>query len=166
MRAGRTWGQVQGRPGAGGSGAGPAGSRVYLAGPRMCVDPDAYAVLEATLLELGVIQAPAAETFPAASAALRAAGARVSCPYEQPWWRGSGPGVELAPAELRVARARDAAALENADLVAVLDGWIDVSGAVDAAVIVARSAGLPCTPVAEALTMLRAAAAPLRRRAS
>jgi hypothetical protein len=84
---------------------------------------------------------------------LRAAGAAVTSPFEQPWWRGAEVGAD----ELRAGRATNATAPGRADLVAVLDGWLDVPGAVDVAVLAARTSGVPVVPVAEVLRELGAA---------
>ncbi len=131
---------------------GEAAPRVYLAGPRTCLDPDGSAALAATLLDLGLIDARPAEAFVAAAAALRAAGADVTSPAEAPWWCGAETDIE----ELRAGRAADAAARAAADLVVVLDGWLDVPGAVDGPVITARTAGVPVVSVADALALLAA----------
>lgn len=143
-----------------------AGRLVYLAGPRTCLDPEGYALLEASLLDLGVVDAAVELAFPAAAHALRAHGASVTCPFESPWWRGSDHSLHNVRAE----RDRDAAALEAADLVVVLDGWQDVPGAVDTAILVAETRGVPWGRASEVLAESRAAAtataAPLRRRAS
>lgn len=136
-----------------------AGRRVYLAGPRTSADPAAYAQLEAALMELGVIETPVAEAFVVAARALRAHGAEVSCPFEAEWWRGAGVAVEVAPLrDVRAGRERDARALEEADLVVVLDGWEDVPGAVDAAVIVAETRDVPWARVSAVLASCREAA--------
>lgn len=152
-----------------------AGRRVYLAGPRACLDPQGHALLEESLLDLGVVDVPAHLAFPAAARALRAHGAQVTCPFESAWWRGSD-GSNLH--NLRAERERDGQALETADLIVVLDGWEDVPGAVDTAILVAETRGVPWARVGEALAeaaliaqgeSAQAAtetAAPLRRRAS
>lgn len=134
-------------------------TRVYLAGPRTCLDPAGYAALGSGLFELGLIDRPVDAAFEAAARELRAAGAEVVSPYEQAWWRGAEVGAD----ELRVGRALHAVAPSQADVVVVLDGWQDVPGAVDAAVLAARTAGVPVVSVAEALDGLRGSAA-LRRR--
>lgn len=144
-------------------GTGLAGRRVYLAGPRTCLDPAGYAALQAGLLELGLIGAAVDAAFTSAARELRAAGAVVTSPYEQPWWRGD----EVPHAELCAAREANSAAPAHADLVVVLDGWADVPGAVDAAVLAARVAQVPCLGVSEALERaVTDSAALLRRRAS
>ena len=121
------------------------GRHVYLAGPRTSLDPEAYAQLESDLLALGVVEQPVAAAFAAAVRALRAYGATVSTPFEidQQDWAGMR--------HARAGRERDAQALESADLVAVLDGWEDVPGAVDAAVIVAETRDVPWTRVSAVL---------------
>lgn len=138
------------------------GPRIYLAGPRTCLDPSGYAALADGLSELGLIPAAVDAAFPAAAAALRALGADVTSPYEQPWWRGE----EVDADELRAGRAAHATAPAAADVVVVLDGWLDVPAAVDAAVIAARTAGVPVLEVAEAVRALTASAALLRRPAA
>ncbi len=141
------------------------GVRVYLAGPRTSLDPAGYAALAAGLFDLGLIDRPVDDAFEAAAAQLRAAGADVTSPHEQPWWRGAEVGAE----ELRAGRAANAAAPAQADLVVVLDGWLDVPGAVDTAVIAARTAGVPVVPAADALlgaNIVRGRAALHRRRAA
>jgi hypothetical protein len=163
-----------GRHAAGASSA-LAGRRVYLAGPRACLDPEGHALLEASLLDLGVVDVAAHLAFPAAAHALRAHGAQVTCPFESAWWRGSDSSLH----NLRAERERDALALESADLVVVLDGWEDVPGAVDTAILVAETRGVPWAPVTAALaeaalvaerladeSAATETAAPLRRRAS
>lgn len=129
--------------------------RVCLAGPRTCLDPVGYAALAAHLLELGLIAQSVERAFTDAAEELRALGAEVFSPFEQPWWRGA----EVAAAELRAGRAAQASAAAAADAVVVLDGWLDVPGAVDAAVIAARTAGVPVLAVAAAVGELRARAA-------
>ena len=129
------------------------GRHVYLAGPRTCLDPSGYAALASGLFELGLIDLPVDAAFEAAARELRAAGAEVVSPFEQPWWRGA----EVDAEELRTGRTANAAAPARADLVAVLDGWLDVPGAVDAAVLAARTAGVPVVPVADAIRELAAA---------
>lgn len=141
---------------------GLSGCRVYLAGPRTCLDPAGYAVLADALFEIGLISASVDDAFTLAARDLRLAGAVVTSPYEQPWWRGAEVG-----AELRSARDADAAAPARADLVVVLDGWADLPGAVDAAVLAARVAGVPTATVSEALErVVTGSAALLRRQAS
>lgn len=130
-----------------------APTRVYLAGPRTCLDPVGYAALTSSLFELGLIDQPVAAAFETAARELRACGAEVLSPFEQAWWRGA----QVEADELRAGRAANATAPACADLVAVLDGWLDVPGAVDAAVIPARVAGVPVVPVAEAIRELAAA---------
>lgn len=159
MRTNRTIGSAVSTP----VPSGLSGCRVYLAGPRTCLDPDGYAALESTLVEIGLISTSVDDAFTAAARELRAAGAVVISPHEQPWWRGA----EVGNAELRAARDANASAPARADLVAVLDGWADVPGAVDAAVLAARVAGVPTATVSEALERaLTGSAALLRRRAS
>lgn len=136
------------------------GTRVYLAGPRTCLDPAGYAALASGLFDLGLIDLPVDIAFEVAAAELRAAGADVTSPYEQPWWRGAEVGAD----ELRAGRTEHAAAPANVDLVVVLDGWLDVPGAVDAAVIAARAAGVPVVPASEAV--VRGSAVLHRRRAA
>ena len=136
---GVTWGQL---------------CRVYLAGPRICLDPDGYAALTSNLLELDLIAQPVEAAFVSAARKLRAFGAEVFSPFEQPWWRGA----EVGAAALRAGRAAQASAAAAADAVVVLDGWLDVPRAVDAAVIAARTAGVPVLAVAEAVSTLRARA--------
>jgi hypothetical protein len=137
-----------------------AGRRVYLAGPRASVDPAAYAQLEAALMELGVIETPVAEAFGIAARALRAHGAEVTCPFEAAWWRGAGTDTDRAQLrDVRAGREHDARALESADLVVVLDGWEDVPGAVDAAVIVAETRDVPWARVSAVLASCREALA-------
>ena len=131
-----------------------AGRHVYLAGPRTSLDPEAYAQLEAALLSLGMIEVPVAEAFVAAARALRAHGATVSCPFEADWWRGTTAGTG-ALRDVRAGRERDAHALETADLVVVLDGWEDVPGAVDTAVIVAETRDVPWARVSAVLESCR-----------
>ncbi|HUR75786.1 MAG TPA: hypothetical protein VMZ00_16005 [Sporichthya sp.] len=141
------------------------GLHVYLTGPRTCLDAPGYAALAAGLFDLGLIDSPVDTAFEAVAAELRAAGADVTSPHEQPWWRGAEVGAD----ELRAGRAANAAAPALADLVVVLDGWLDVPGAVDAAVIAARTAGVPVVPAAEAVVRgagLRASAARHRRPAA
>ena len=128
------------------------GPRVYLAGPRTCLDPSGYAALSASLLDLGLIGQPVGAAFESAAWELRALGAEVTSPFEQPWWRG----VEVGADELRAGRAANAAAPAAAELVVVLDGWLDVPGAVDHAVLAARSAGVPVLLVSETVSALRA----------
>lgn len=129
--------------------------RVYLAGPRTCLDPVAYAALTAVLLELDLIAQPVEAAFDTAAHELRTFGVEVFSPFEQPWWRG----VEVDAADLRTGRAAQAHALADADAVVVLDGWLDVPGAVDPAVIAARTAGVPVLDVSVAVGELRARAA-------
>lgn len=140
------------------------GVQVYLAGPRTCLDPAGYAALAAGLFDLGLTALPVDAAFEAAASELRALGAAVTSPHEQPWWRGA----EVDADELRTGRTANAAALTAADLVVVLDGWLDVPGAVDTAVIAARSAGVPVLLVAETLQAreFRGSAALRRRRAA
>ncbi len=138
------------------------GTRVYLAGPRTCLDAAGYAAVTSGLLELGLISEAADVAFVEAAQRLRAAGAEVVSPYEQAWWRGA----EVEADELRAGRAAHAGAPAAADLVAVLDGWLDVPAAVDAAVLSARTAGVPVQPVSEVLAALRASAALHRRPAA
>ena len=147
--SGVTWGHLQ-------------GVRVYLAGPRTCLDVTGYAALAAGLFDLGLIDRPVEAAFEAAAAELRAAGAIVTSPHEQPWWRGAEVGAD----ELRAGRAANAAAPVEADLVVVLDGWLDVPGAVDTAVIAARTAGVPVATAADAIRKLRGSAARHRRPAA
>ena len=123
------------------------GARVYLAGPRTCLDAAGYAALASGLFDLGLIDLPVDAAFDAVAAELRAAGADVTSPHEQPWWRGAEVGAD----ELRAGRAANAAAPAQADLVVVLDGWLDVPGAVDTAVIAARTAGVPVLLAADAV---------------
>jgi hypothetical protein len=52
--------------------------------------------------------------------------------------------VSGATPEGRAGRAADAAALAAADWVVVLDGWAEVPGVTDAAVLHAATRGLPC----------------------
>lgn len=125
--------------------------RVYLAGPRTCLDPAGYAALTSGLLELGLIDRPVEAAFALAARELRAVGAEVTSPFEEAWWRGA----EVSADELRAGRSAHAPA--RADLVAVLDGWLDVPGAVDVAVIAARTSGVPVVPVSEAVRELGAA---------
>lgn len=141
---GVTWGQLR---------------RVFLAGPRTCLDPVGYAALSTQLLALELISRPVEAAFADAARELRAFDVEVFSPFEQPWWRGA----EVGAAELRAGRAVAASAAAAADAVVVLDGWLDVPGAVDAAVIAARTAGVPVLAVADAVSELRARAA-LRRR--
>lgn len=136
---GVTWGQLR---------------RVYLAGPRTCLDPVGYAALTAHLLELGLIAQPVQAAFTSAARELRALDVEVFSPFEQPWWCGA----EVGATELRAGRATQASAAAAADTVVVLDGWLDVPGAVDAAVISARTAGVPVLAVAEAVSALKARA--------
>ncbi|MBA3741581.1 DUF4406 domain-containing protein [Sporichthya sp.] len=140
------------------------GVRVYLAGPRTCLDPAGYAALAAGLFDLGLIAHPVDAAFEAAAAELRALGAEVTSPHEQLWWRGAEVGVD----ELRTGRAANAAAPAAADLVVVLDGWLDVPGAVDIAVIAARTVGVPVLLVSEArqARAFRGSAALRRRQAA
>lgn len=112
------------------------GRRVYLAGPRTWLDPEVWAPVEATLLELGLISHPAETAFRHAAAALRTARSDVFSPFEQ----AINPSGE--PADSRAGRAADHAALLAADLVVVLDGWSDVPGAVDMALLVAATRGV------------------------
>jgi len=147
--SGVTWGDLR-------------GIRVYLAGPRTCLDPVGYAALTAALCELGLVAEPVAGAFERAARDLRRAGAEVLSAHEQAWWRGAEVGAD----DLRAGRAALAAAPASADLVAVLDGWLDVPGAVDGAVITARTAGVPVVPVVEALATLRASATLHRRPAA
>ncbi|MGQ0846451.1 MAG: hypothetical protein ACT4QF_20190 [Sporichthyaceae bacterium] len=118
------------------------GRQVYLAGPRTWVDPAVWAPVEASLLDLGLIDASAASSFRLVARALRIEGAHVFSPMEH-------------DADSRAGRAADAAALAHADLVVVLDGWEYVAGAVDAARLVAATRGVAW---AEASEILRAAA--------
>jgi hypothetical protein len=142
---------------------GLSGARVYLAGPRTCLDPAGYAALTSALIEIGLIEGSVEDAFISAARELRTAGALVISPFEQPWWRGA----EVGNAELRAAREANASAPARADLVAVLDGWADVPGAVDSAVLAARVAGVPTETVTEALQRaVTGSAALLRRRAS
>ncbi|MGQ0467196.1 MAG: hypothetical protein ACT4QG_18010 [Sporichthyaceae bacterium] len=108
------------------------GRRVYLAGPRTWLDPEVWAPVEATLLDLGLIALPAQAAFRHAAASLRAAGASVFSPFEQ------APDL----ADSRAGRTADSEALLAADLVVVLDGWADVPGAVDRALLVATTRGV------------------------
>jgi hypothetical protein len=142
---GVTWGEL--------AGSRDATMRVYLAGPRTCLDPAGYAALTSALLELGLIDRPVEAAFAVAARDLRAVGADVTSPFEEAWWRGAEVGAD----ELRAGRAAHATAPVRADLVAVLDGWLDVPGAVDVAVIAARTSGVPVVPVSEAIRALGAA---------
>jgi hypothetical protein len=126
---------------------------VYLAGPRTCLDPVGYAALAAGLFDLGLIDHPVDAAFVAGARELRALGADVTNPHEQPWWRGAEVGAD----ELRAGRTANATAPARADLVVVLDGWLDVPGAVDSAVIAARTAGVPVVLLSDALLTERAA---------
>jgi nucleoside 2-deoxyribosyltransferase len=128
------------------------GRRVYLAGPRTWLDREVWAPVEATLLELGLIDAPAEESFRRVAKALRSAEASVFSPFEHAFQLGP----DGSPADSRAGRAADAAALHGADLVVILDGWSDVPGAVDAAVLVAATRGISW---AAARTVLRAVGA-------
>jgi hypothetical protein len=133
---GVTWGQLH---------------RVYLTGPRTCLDPAGYAALTANLLELDLIAQPVEAAFASAARELRALDADVFSPFEQPWWRGA----EVSALDLRAGRAANAGAAAAAHVVVVLDGWLDVPGAVDAAVIAARTAGVAVLAVAQAVSELR-----------
>ena len=160
----RTIATTRGDLGVTGSGVtwGALRRRVYLAGPRTCLDPAGYAALAAGLAELGLISAPVDAAFAAAARELRALGAEVLSPHEQPWWRGA----EVTADELRAGRTANAAAPAQADLVVVLDGWVDVPGAVDVPVLAARTAGVPVVSVTEAIEELRERAAHRRRPAA
>jgi hypothetical protein len=145
--SGVTWGQLR---------------RVFLAGPRTCLDPAGYATLTSTLLELDLIAQPVEAAYADAARELRALDVEVFSPFEQPWWRGA----EVGAADLRAGRTAQAEAAAAADAVIVLDGWLDVPGAVDAAVIAARTAGVPVFAVAEAVSELTESAARRRRPAA
>lgn len=125
------------------------GRQVYLAGPRIWSDPEVWTPVEATLLELGLIDMPAEQSFRRVAKALRSAGGCVFSPFEQAYHLGP----HGSPADSRAGRAADTAALHGADLVVVLDGWGDVPGAVDAAILVAATRGVSW---AAARTVLRA----------
>lgn len=128
------------------------GRLIYLAGPRTWADREVWAPVEATLLELGLIDAPAEESFRRVAKALRSAGSSVFSPFEQAYQLGP----DGDPADSRAGRAADTAALHGADLVVVLDGWGDVPGAVDTAILVAATRG---TSWAAARTVFRAVGA-------
>lgn len=119
--------------------------RVYLAGPRIWLDPEVWAPVEATLLELGLISHPAETAFRHAAAALRIAHSDVFSPFEQ----AIDPTGD--PADSRAGRAADREALLAADLVVVLDGWADVPGAVDTALLVAATRGVSWALASEVL---------------
>ncbi|HZE65406.1 MAG TPA: hypothetical protein VE081_02175 [Sporichthyaceae bacterium] len=130
----------------------PRDCRAYLAVPCPDRDPQAYAMLEASLLELGLIRAPLGEAVAAAGRALGESGLALT----NPWVLTGG-----LP-EGRVGRAADTAALAAAEWVVVLDGWGEVPGVTDAAVLHAATRGLPCLTADE----LRAPAASRRRPAA
>jgi hypothetical protein len=102
--------------------------------PSPARDPEAYATLEASLLELGLIRARLDVAVAAAARALGDLGMALTNP-----WILTG-----AAAEGRAGRSADAAALTAADLVVVLDGWADVLGVSDAALLHAATRGVPC----------------------
>jgi hypothetical protein len=106
----------------------------YLAVPCPARDPQAYAALEDGLLELGLIRARLDAAVPAAARALADLGVALTNPWVL---------ADAAP-EGRAGRAADAAALAAADWVVVLDGWAEVPGVTDAAVLHAATRGLPC----------------------
>lgn len=106
----------------------------YLAVPSPARDPQAYATLEATLLELGLIRTGLDAAVAEAARALEDLGVGLANP-----WTVAG-----ALPEGRAGRAADAAALAAADWVVVLDGWADVPGVTDAAVLHAATRGLLC----------------------
>jgi hypothetical protein len=114
----------------------------YLAAPNVARDPQAYAALQASLLELGLIRLPLDAAVAAAARALAELGITLSNP-----WVLTG----ALPAG-RAGRSSDAAALATADSVVLLDGWADVPGVCDAAVLHAATRGLPCTTADELTT--------------
>jgi hypothetical protein len=111
----------------------------YLAVPNAARDPQAYATLQASLLELGLIDLPLDAAVAAAGRALAELGITLSNP-----WALTGA---LPPGS--AGRSADAAALAAADSVVLLDGWAEVPGVCDAAVLHAATRGLPCTTAAE-----------------
>ncbi len=126
------------------------GLRIYLAGPRTWLEPEVWAPVEATLLDLGLIHWPARTAYRSVAAALRAAGASVFSPCEQ------AAVSDTALADARAGRAADRAALIEADVVVVLDGWEDVPGAVDAARLIAATRGTCWATATDALRGLGA----------
>lgn len=117
-----------------GSAREPRERRAYLAVPSPARDPGAYAALEASLLELGLIRTRLDAAVAAAARALEDLGVSLTNP-----WVLTG-----AAAEGRAGRSADTAALVAADWVVVLDGWAEVLGVTDAAVLHAATRGLPC----------------------
>jgi hypothetical protein len=124
-----------------GSAREPRERRAYFAVPCPARDPEAYAALEASLLEVGAIRARLEAAVIAAARALGDLGMSLTNP-----WVLTG-----AAAEGRAGRSADAAALAAADWVVVLDGWAEVPGVSDAAVLHAATRALPCL-TAEELT--------------
>jgi hypothetical protein len=124
----------------------------YLAVPNPARDPQAYAALEATLLELGLIRVPLQAAVAAAGRALADLGMALANPWVLSGEVPSG----------RAARTWDAAALTAADSLVLLDGWAEVPGVCDAAVLQAATRGLPCITADE----LTARAASRRRPAA
>ena len=117
-----------------GSAREPRDRRAYLAVPCPARDPEAYATLEASLLELGLIRARLDAAVAAAARALGVLGVALTNPWVL---TGAAP-------EGRAGRSADAAALAAADWVVVLDGWAEVPGVTDAAVLHAATRRLPC----------------------
>jgi hypothetical protein len=101
--------------------------------PNAARDPEAYATLEASLLELGLIRVPLDAAVAAAARALGDLGLGITNP-----WVLTG-----ATPQDRAGRSCDAAALTAADYVVVLDGWAEVPGVCDAAVLHAATRSLP-----------------------
>lgn len=125
-----------------GSARSPRDRLAYLAVPNVARDPEAYATLQASLLELGLIRLPLDAAVAAAARALGELGMTLSNP-----WVLTGavpPG--------RAGRSSDAAALAAAQSVVLLDGWAEVPGVCDAAVLQAATRGLPCGTAEELTT--------------
>lgn len=106
----------------------------YLAVPNVARDPEAYAMLQASLLELGLIDVPLEEAVALVAGALGELGMTLSNP-----WVLADP---VPPG--RAGRSRDVAALAAAECVVLLDGWGEVPGVCDAPVLHAATRGLPC----------------------
>jgi hypothetical protein len=130
----------------------PGDRLAYLAVPNPARDPEAYATLEASLLELGLIRVPLGAAVAAAARALRDLGMTLTNPWV----------LTAAVPQGRAGRSCDAAALSAAEHVVLLDGWAEVPGVCDAAVLQVATRGVACSTADE----LTARAASRRRPAA